>query len=128
MNDWTHRSRRITQPLPEPDTEAPAKTVAVKGKTKPPGGGLVPGIAGTALCVLLIMAIGLIIAQLVGHDGSKPGPGGVIVGAHVAAAVVGVVCYRFTRRPGLGRLIGFVAILVIVVLVLALFWWSPNVL
>jgi hypothetical protein len=39
--------------------------------------------------------------------------------------VVGVFCYRSSRRTGLARLLGLVGILVVAILLLWFFWWSP---
>jgi hypothetical protein len=92
---------------------------------RPAGGGLVPGVVGVVLCVLLIMGVGLLIAQFMGGHDDQPGPGALTVGAHLAGVVVGVFCYRSSRRTGLARLLGLVGILVVAILLLWFFWWSP---
>jgi hypothetical protein len=89
-------------------------------------GGLVPGVAGVVLCVLWIMGIGMVVAQLVSAQQDRPGPGALAVGAHVAAAVLGVVSYRaVSRNPGLPRLLGLIVLLAMTVALLWFFWWSP---
>jgi hypothetical protein len=101
----------------EPSTDA---------KPSVPGGGLVAGVSGVLVCVLLIMGVGMIVAQFVsGHNG-QPGPGALTVGAHVAGAVVGVFCYRLSRGRGIGRLLGLLAVVLITVALLWFFWWSPT--
>jgi hypothetical protein len=107
------------EPADDPVTEPVAKL-------KPPGGGFVPGVAGVVLCGLLIMAVGLVIAQITsGHHG-QPGPAPITVGAHIAGLVAGFVCYRFSRGRGLRRLLGLLGILVIAGLLLWFYWWSPS--
>jgi hypothetical protein len=121
VNDWTHRARReeqVTEPVAAP--ERAAKRAAV------PGGGLVPGVAGVFVCVLLIMAVGLVVAKIVSGDHHQPGPAPLTIGAHVAGLVVGVACYRLARRQGLARLSGLVGILLVAGLLLWFFWWSPG--
>lgn len=120
MNDWTHRKLRPTQDLPEPDDETPPE------QPRASRGGLIRGVAGVFVCVLLIMAVGLVVAQLVSAHNHQPGPGGLSIGAHVLGAIAGVVGYRYTRRTGLARLFGLLAVLLITVLLLWFFWWSPN--
>jgi hypothetical protein len=92
----------------------------------PAGGGLVPGVVGVLLCVLLIMGVGMFVAQLMGGHDDQPGPGALTVGAHLAGVVAGVFCYRLSRRTGRGRLLGLLGIVVVTVLLLWFFWWSPS--
>lgn len=114
MRDWTHREEQVTEPL-----------VVDGAAQRVPGGGLVPGIAGVFVCVLLIMTVGLVVAKIVSGPDHQPGPAPLAIGAHVAGLVVGVVGYRMTRLPGLGRVLGLVGVLVATVLLLWFFWWSP---
>lgn len=115
MKGWIRREDKATEPIV---VEAAAQPV--------PGGGLVPGIAGVLVCVLLIMAVGLVVAKIVSGPDHQPGPGPLAIGAHVAGLVVGVVGYRMTRRPGLGRALGLVGVVVVTLLLLWFFWWSPT--
>lgn len=119
MNDWTQRNRRIPQPTADEQEPEPEPIPAA-------GSGLVPGVAGVLLCVLLIMAVGVIVAQFVGAGRAQPGPGATVIAAHVAAAVAGLFCYRFSRRVGPQRLLGLAAIVLVTVLLLWFFWWSPT--
>jgi hypothetical protein len=93
---------------------------------RPAGGGLVPGVAGVLLCVLLIMGVGMLLAQLMGGHDDQPGPGAFAVGAHLAGVVAGFVGYRFSRRTGLSRLLGLAGVVVVAVLLLWFFWWAPS--
>jgi hypothetical protein len=90
------------------------------------GSGIVPALTGIVMLVLLIMAAGMLVAQLVSGGDKQPGPGTITVTWHVLAAVAGLVCYRFSRRKGPGQLLALVAIVVVAVLVLWFFWWSPG--
>jgi hypothetical protein len=119
------------QPDDPPTDELPVGTRAEAtdepaAKPKPPGGGLVPGVSGVVLCVLLIMAAGLVVAQFTSRHNGQAGPGPITVGVHIAGVVAGVVCYRFSRGRGLRRLLGLLAILVIAALLLWFYWWSPS--
>jgi hypothetical protein len=88
--------------------------------------GVLSGLAGVGLCVLWIMGIGVVVAQVVSVSGGRPGPGALAVGGHLAGAVVAVFCYRtVSRRRGLPRLLGLLALLAILVLLLWFYWWSP---
>ena len=89
-------------------------------------GGLVSGVAGVVVCALVIMAAGMIVAQLAGGHDHQPGPGAAVVTWHVVGALAGIVGYRLTRRAGVVRLLGLVAVVVIAVLLLWFFWWSPG--
>jgi ABC-type Co2+ transport system permease subunit len=93
---------------------------------KPLGGGLVPGVSGVVLCVLLIMAVGLVVAQIASRDGGRPGPGPITIGVHIAGLAAGFVCYRFSRGRGPRRVLGLLAILVVAGLLLWFYWWSPS--
>lgn len=107
-------------------TEPIAEPIAEPAAARRPGGGLVSGVAGVLVCVLLIMAVGMIVAQVLsGHD-HQPGPGTLTIVWHVLAAAGGVVCYRLTRRAGAVRLVALGAIVAITVLLLWFFWWSPG--
>lgn len=89
-------------------------------------GRFVPGAAGAVLCVLWIMGIGMVVAQLVSGQQDRPGPGALAVGAHVVAAVIGVVAYRAaSRHRGLPRLLGLLVLLAMTVALVWFFWWSP---
>jgi hypothetical protein len=109
----------------EPAGDADTSADQPPARQRPPGGGLVAGVSGVVLCVLLIMAVGLVVAQIVSRHGGQPGPGAITVGSHVAGLLVGVVCYRFGRGRGRRALLGLLGSLVIAVLLLWFFWWSP---
>jgi hypothetical protein len=93
---------------------------------KRPGGGLVSGVAGVVVCVLVIMAVGMVVAQVVSGRDHQPGPGAAAVTWHVVGAVAGIVGYRLTRRSGPIRLAAMLGVLVVAVLLLWFFWWSPG--
>lgn len=82
-------------------------------------------VAGVLTAVLVLLGLGMVVAQVVGAAQHHPGPGALAVGAHVAGAVVGIWCYRLVGRSGLVRWLGFVALPVIIVVLLWFFWWSP---
>jgi hypothetical protein len=82
--------------------------------------------AGVLVAVLVLLGIGMVVAQVVGAAQHHPGPGALAVGAHMAGAVLGVWCYRLaTRRSGLVRWLGFAALPVLIVALLWFFWWLP---
>ena len=87
---------------------------------------VVAGTAGVLTAVLVLLGIGMVVAQIVGAVQHHPGPGALAVGAHVAGAVVGILCYRLVGRSGFVRWLGFVALPVITVGLLWVFWWSPG--
>ncbi len=102
--------------------ELPTRQPAESNK----GSGFVPALTGIVMLILLIMAAGMVVAQLVSGGDKQPGPGTITVTWHVLGAVAGVVCYRFSRRKGPAQLLALLAILVIAVLLLWFFWWSPG--
>jgi predicted anti-sigma-YlaC factor YlaD len=88
---------------------------------------VVAGTAGVLVAVLVFLGLGMLVAQVVGAAQHHPGPGVLAVGAHVAGAVVGIWCYRLaSTRSGLVRWLGFVALPVLVVVLLWVFWWLPD--
>lgn len=117
---------RVTDDEDVPTTELPVGTTNAAEAPAVTGGGRTPAVAGVVLSVLWIMGIGMVTAQVISAAQHVPGPGPVAVGVHVAAAVVGVLCYRATsRHRGLPRLIGLLVLLAVVVGLLWYFWWSP---
>lgn len=90
------------------------------------GGGPIAAVSGVVMIALLIMGIGMVIAQLTSAQHHQPGPGALAVGAHAAGAVVGVVCYGYSRRKGSGRLIALLVTVATALLLLWFFWWSPS--
>jgi predicted lipid-binding transport protein (Tim44 family) len=103
-----------------------APTDALPAPTARPHRSVVAGTAGVLVAVLVLLGIGMLVAQVVGAAQHHPGPGALAVGAHVAGAVVGIWCYRLAgRRSGLVRWLGFVALPVLIVALLWIFWWLP---
>jgi predicted anti-sigma-YlaC factor YlaD len=100
--------------------EAPANAVPAR-----PSRSVVAGTAGVLTAVLVLLGVGMVVAQVVGAAQHHPGPGALAVGAHVAGAVVGIWCYRLARRSGRVRWLGLVALPAITVVLLWFFWWSP---
>jgi hypothetical protein len=116
----------IDRPVDAPTDELPVASSAAESPASGSGGGAVPAVAGIVLCILWIMSIGLIVAQIVSAGRHDPGPGALAVGLHVAGALAGVACYRATsRHRGLPRLLGLLVILAITTALLWYFWWSP---
>jgi hypothetical protein len=125
---------RMSLPIDSPIDDTPTDELPIGGgqqdepaaRPKPPGGGLLAGISGVVFCILLIMAVGLVFAQITsGHNG-QPGPGAITVGAHIAGVLAGFFCYRLSRGRGLRGLLGLLAILVVAGLLLWFYWWSPS--
>jgi predicted anti-sigma-YlaC factor YlaD len=120
-DDARETSEEMTTP-----TSMEAPTDALPAPAARPPRSLVAGTAGVLTAVLVLLGIGMAVAQVVGAAQHHPGPGALAVGAHVAGAVVGIWCYRLaSRRSGLVRWLGFVALPVLVVVLLWVFWWSP---
>lgn len=118
MNDDSpETAEQVTTPVA---IEAPTDAVP----TRPPRS-VLAGTAGVLTAVLVLLGLGMVVAQVVGAAQHHPGPGALAVGAHVAGAVVGIWCYRLVGRSGFVRWLGFVALPVIIVVLLWFFWWSP---
>lgn len=84
-------------------------------------------IAGVLTAMLVIMGVGLLVAQIVSAANGQPGPGAVAVGSHLAGAAVGIGCYRVTvRRRGWSRVAALSVLSVVTVVLLALFWLAPS--
>jgi len=84
-------------------------------------------VAGVLTAILVIMGVGLLVAQIVSGANGQPGPGAVTVGAHLAGAAVGIGCYRLTvRRRGWSRVAALSVLSLVTVVLLALFWFLPN--
>lgn len=131
--DSGHVAGRIRGAQPDDDSahdlraEPPTYELPTAGSTGTrSGGGPIAALSGVVMLVLLIMGGGMVIAQLTSAQHHQPGPGALAVGAHVAGAVVGVVCYGYSRRKGSGRLIALLATLLTALLLLWFFWWSPS--
>jgi hypothetical protein len=110
----------------EPAEDTAEQTDQPPTRQRPPGGGLVAGVSGVVLCVLLITAVGLVIAKIISRRDGQPGPGAIMVGSHVAGLLVGFGCYRFSRGRGARALLGLLGVLVVAGLLLWFFWWSPT--
>lgn len=127
---WVRRNLNGANPSSDGDPaadDAPTEVIADRpAPASNKGRGVVPAVTAVLMLALLIMAAGMVVAQLVGGGDRQPGPGGATVAWHVAGAVAGVVCYRYSRRRGAVRLLALLAIVVITALVLWFFWWSPG--
>lgn len=105
-----------------PTEPLPASSPAADGG-RPRGS----AIAGVLTAVLVIMGIGMVVAQIVSGANGRPGPGALTVGAQVAGAVVGVACYRVGvvgPRRGAVRVAALVCQPVVTVLLLWFCWFS----
>ncbi|HEY3610533.1 MAG TPA: hypothetical protein VGL06_23730 [Pseudonocardiaceae bacterium] len=119
-DDSRETATEPTTPAAAADTDAPPVPVARPNRS------VVAGTAGVLTAVLVLLGMGMVVAQLVGAAQHHPGPGALAVGAHVAGAVVGIWCYRLAcRRSGIAKALGFVALPVITAVLLWFFWWSP---
>lgn len=75
--------------------------------------------------VLVIMGVGMLVAQIVSSVSGWPGPGALAVGAHLAGTVVGVACYRVVqRRHGAARVAALLVLPLVIGVLLWLFWLS----
>jgi hypothetical protein len=111
ITDHTARSGRDSSPAPH----QPTRSVRA-------------GSAGILTAVLVILAIGMIVAQIISAEHHQPGPGTLAVGAHIVSAIAGVCCYRLTTRgrPIIVTVLSFLALPLITGLLLWFFWWSPT--
>lgn len=123
MNDDSRETvEQVTTPAA---METPTDALPVPA-ARPPRS-VVAGLAGVLAAVLVLLGIGMPVAQVVGAAQRHPGPGALAVGAHVAGAVLGIWCYRLaSRRSGLVRWLGFVALPVLVAVLLWFFWLLPR--
>lgn len=128
--DWVRRNINRANPSSDDDIAADDSPTEVIADRPVPesnkGRGVVPAVSAVLMLVLLITAVGMVVAQLAGGGDRQPGPGGVTVAWHVLAAAAGVVCYRYSRRRGPVQLLALLAGVLITVLVLWFFWWSPG--
>jgi hypothetical protein len=86
---------------------------------------LLAAVTGTLTATLVIMALGMIGAQLYSAGHGEAGPGGLAVGAHIAGATVAVALYRTARRPTGGvRWLACFALLGVAGILLWFFWWA----
>lgn len=100
-----------TTPTPA-ETRRPARTNA---------------IAGVLTGVLVIMGVGMLVAQIVSAVNGQPGPGALAVGAHLAGAVIGVCCYQVAiRRTGRLKVAALVVLPLVIVVLTWVFWLSPS--
>jgi hypothetical protein len=84
-------------------------------------------VAGVLAAMLVIMGVGMLVAQVVSGANGQPGPGALSVGAHLAGAVVGVGCYQVSlRRRGRSKAAALVVSALVTVALLVLFWLSPT--
>lgn len=127
---WVRRNLNRANPSSDDDTaadDAPTEVIADRpAPVSNKGRGAAPAVSAVLMLVLLVMAVGMVVAQLVSGGDRQPGPDGVVVAWHVLAAAAGVVCYRYSRRRGPVRLLALLASVVITALVLWFFWWSPG--
>ena len=83
------------------------------------------GLSGVVTAGLVVLAIGVAVAQYLGHSRGFPGPGVLSVGAHIAAAVVAVVAQRVAdHRRGFSACVGALVVFVVTGLVLWTQWWQ----
>ncbi|WP_415973526.1 hypothetical protein [Rhodococcus sp. 077-4] len=83
------------------------------------------GLSGVVTAGLVVLAIGVAVAQYLGHSRGFPGPGGISVAAHIVAAVVAVVAQRVTdHRRGLSAFLGAIVVIFATGLVLWTQWWQ----
>lgn len=82
-------------------------------------------LCGVVLVVLVLLAVGMLLAQFVSQAHGTPGPGAVAVGSHIAAALVAMPLYLLgERRKGLVRWLATMGMLVVLGVVLWFFWWA----
>jgi hypothetical protein len=109
------------------DLEGPTERIAEPAAARRPPlvTSALTAIAGVLVCVLVILAVGMVGAQIVAGQHGQPGPGAGTLGVHLAAAVVGIAGYRLaSRRPGALPPVVCAALLVIAGLVLWFYWWA----
>ncbi|MBY4129188.1 hypothetical protein HQO83_12380 [Rhodococcus fascians] len=83
------------------------------------------GLSGVVTAGLIVLAIGVAVTQYLGHSRGFPGPGGLSVGAHIAAAVVAVVAQRIAdHRRGFAAFVGALVVFGVTALVLWTQWWQ----
>lgn len=109
------------------DLEGPTERIAHRPtQSRPPlRNPALTAIAGVLVCVLVILACSIVGAQIVASWHGQPGPGALALGAHLAAAAVGIAGYRLvSRRAGAVQPVACGVMLMIVALLLWFFWWS----
>jgi hypothetical protein len=83
------------------------------------------GFSGTLCAGLVVLAVVLVGGWLVAAFSGDPGPRGVLVAGHVAAAVAAIGLQRVTdrRADAVGRLAAG-GVVMVTVLVGLVFWWD----
>jgi hypothetical protein len=84
------------------------------------------GLIAIVVAALVILACGIVGAQIVAAQRGQPGPGAWALVAHLLAAAAGVVGYRLaSRQPANAvRPVVCAALLTITALLLWFFWWA----
>jgi hypothetical protein len=115
-----------TGPIEEPTEELNRLSSGSGPSPKPaPRKGFLAGLAGVCAIALVLMPIVLVAALLFSHTRGMPGPHPVTIWAQVVGGVVAIPLYRLaTTRLGPVRLVCGLALPVLFVLLLWLFWWS----
>ncbi|WP_216214279.1 hypothetical protein [Amycolatopsis aidingensis] len=82
------------------------------------------GLTGSLAAGLVLLAVGVLGAQILGWASGSSGPGVLATGGHLLAAVLALLAQRVADR-GSGRAAGLaaLAVLLLVVAPLWLFWW-----
>jgi hypothetical protein len=81
--------------------------------------------AGVLTVVLVVLALGVVGAQVFSIAYGEPGPGAAEVTVHLAVAVGSVALYRLvSTRRGLTRLFAALLLLVAAAAVFWFFWWA----
>ena len=107
---------RLSGRLPLPPADEPTEEFArVTGRRQ----GFRAACAGVLTAALVLLALALLVALFASLAMGMPGPHPVMIGAHVAAAVAGVLLYRWSRRGP-----AFLGLVAILALSLWFFWWA----
>ena len=123
-------ARDVTDVTDEDDLslsgELPAEPAATESVAAPAARSRWTFVPGVLTAALVIMGIGMLVAQIVSGANGEPGPGTLAVGSHLAGAVVGVACYRVAlRRPGRAAIAAMVLLPLVTAILLWFFWLSP---
>ncbi len=83
------------------------------------------GLSGAVAAGLVLLTIGVSVAQYLGNTRGFPGPGGVSVAVHIVGAIAAVIAQRVAdHRRVVAAAAGSIAVFVITGLVLWTQWWT----
>jgi hypothetical protein len=114
----------------EPGTGSEVRTeeipaVGAGPRHRKPGRSVLPALTGILAGGLVVLALGMVAAQLYSAIHGQAGPGWPVVAAHLAGAVLAVLLQRRAdHSSGRPRRLAALGVAGVFVLVVGAFWWA----